>query len=262
MTVVLTNPERANSTSYADLLGLLVGAERLPGESTADFRDRILRLVAGSRGPEYTGLLNELTLQLGLKIRPVISLTGPSDTQVTADISGVRVRNSVEEVESQLLEIDVDDVWEWRKLSDVVASINSLATTVVAELLVEDGPALQLARQSNVLTVRAQPIQGKQVSLGHSGIVVGSERFSVLVSSYELTEAGVLRFDSPVPAGARVTYQRRIWPYSLVGSEVGLIGLLDSALDAVAENADGKLVYQLRETVQSLMQRDRSYWGS
>ncbi len=50
-------------------------------------------------------------------------------------------------------------------------------------------------------------------------------------------------------------------PYECVVSEVGLIGLTEPALAAVAATPGGSLAYQVREYLQSFIARDRAYWS-
>jgi hypothetical protein len=48
-------------------------------------------------------------------------------------------------------------------------------------------------------------------------------------------------------------------PYECVVSEVGLLGLLEPSLPAVAATPSGSLAYQVREYLQAFIERDRSY---
>jgi len=50
-------------------------------------------------------------------------------------------------------------------------------------------------------------------------------------------------------------------PYECVVSEVGLLGLLEPSLPAVAATPSGSLAYQVREYLQAFIERDRSYWS-
>ena len=46
-------------------------------------------------------------------------------------------------------------------------------------------------------------------------------------------------------------------PYECVVSEVGLLGLLEPSLPAVAATPSGSLAYQVREYLQAFIERDR-----
>jgi hypothetical protein len=48
-------------------------------------------------------------------------------------------------------------------------------------------------------------------------------------------------------------------PYECVVSEVGLLGLLEPSLPAVAATPSGSLAYQVREYLQAFIERDRNY---
>jgi hypothetical protein len=61
-----------NSLSYADVAGINLGLERLPGETNHAFVERLYRAAASVRNATYQGLLNEICLQLGLGSGPGI----------------------------------------------------------------------------------------------------------------------------------------------------------------------------------------------
>ena len=260
MSVILSNLEQVNSTTYVDLLGVLLGLERLPGELSPAFLNRIYQSLQGSRGHEYIGLLNEINLQLGLSLETSVSLTGDQASDVTVTLAGMHLHNEAEDLTIPLLTMDINDLWQWKLISDLVNSINQ-TTTFQAQLLGEDGLALQLIRQKNVLTVVDYPLEGQYFLLGQTGILLGTERFNVSVPSYTLGQDGKLRFSQPLPTGARMTYQYRVWPYQLVASPVGVLGLMEPDLAAIAVADNGRLAYQVREYVQDIMRTDRSYWG-
>jgi len=159
-----------------------------------------------------------------------------------------------------IVTIDVDVAWTWLRLSDVVNGINS-GTLATATLLVPDAPTIKLARQSNIITIIAQPITGQNINLGYNGIIVGSELFSGPIPSYTLTADGELDFSFPVANGTTITYQRQVWPYSLIGGDISLISLLDPVMPQMAQGPNGTMVYQVREVVQTIINKDPSYWS-
>lgn len=192
----VSNLQRINSTSYADVVGLYLGIERLPGEETPVYLDRLALAACSKRDTTYEGLVNELCFQLGLEVRPVIELTGVGT--LTAGIGGLAIQTGDGYFLTPLVKFDADNVWRWRKLSDLVADLNAIPG-ITATLLGEDAYSIQLCKQA--------------VSL----------------------------------------------PNDLVGSEVGMFGLLEPGLPA--KTPDGGLAYQVREMVQAVMKTDRSYWG-
>jgi len=99
------------------------------------------------------------------------------------------------------------------------------------------------------------------VDLGYGSIIVGSELFNVPVPTYTLNTNGTLVFSAPAPQGTAITYQRLVWPYNLIGGDVGIISLLDPAVYAMAQGPNGTIVYQVREALQTIVGADLSYWA-
>jgi len=261
---VITTITETNSTTYADEIGILVGLSRLPGESSEDYVKRLKTATRVDTSQDYVGLLNEITLQLGLNISKLISLASVTGNSLTVDIAltGVILTDTVTHATQTvpILTIDIDDAWTWHNLSDIVAAINS-GTVATAALLDADGPTIQVARQSNSLTVIAQPISGQDVDLGFGNILVGSELFNVAVPTYTLTSDGKIVFSAPVSEGTQITYKRLVWPYSIIGGDVAILSLLDPAVGTMAQGPNGTMVYQMREVVQAIVEQDLSYWG-
>lgn len=262
--ITLTTVTQTNSTTYADEVGVLIGLSRLPGEGSEAYIKRLKMATRVDTSQDYVGLLNELTLQLGLSIRKLISLASISGNKltVTSALTGIILIDTIT-LSTQtipIVTVDIDDAWSWHLLSDVVAAINA-GSVATATLLSNDGPTIQLAKQSNVLTVIAQPISGQDVDLGFDGILVGSELFNVAVPTYTLNENGKIVFSAPVPLGTQITYKRLVWPYSLIGGDVSIISLLDPAVFTMAQGPNGTIVYQIREAVQAIVSQDLSYWA-
>lgn len=251
----ITNFRQQNSTSYADTVGLQFGLDRLQGESTQDYLKRLEFASRLRREHPYEGELNEVSLQLGFEPKAYLNCPSLDTTVLTISIGGVVIGNNSA---IPLLTFDNDSMWKWRMLSEVVADMNAITPTT---LLVDDGPAFQLARQSNFLTSFAEDISGSLVQLEHGGVVVGSEIFNQTVPSYIITASGLITFSAEVPVGTQVTYNYIVPDYDVVGSPVGMIGLKDPEFAGVAIAPDASLAYQIREFVQTLMRTDRSYWA-
>lgn len=254
---------RVNSTSYIDMLGVLVGLRRFTGETTDEFRDRLWRAVSAERGPQYRGLLNELNLQLGLQPTEILRIWNLNgDLDVSVSLAGIKLASPGFSTTIPLLSVDGDDMWVWKKHSELASAINA-SGACYAELLGEDGPALQLMMQSNVRLARNEPVRGAAAVLENSVLIPGTEVFSGAVPDYAVAEnKRVLVFDAPVPEGTTVTYRYRICPYTAVASQVGLLNLLDPAFAGMAVTDNNRLVYQVREYLQEVMLQDRSYWGA
>lgn len=260
--IILSNPQQINSTTYADLLGVSLGLPRLPGEPASKYFDRLSRAGQSDRSHNYKGLIDEINLELGLNTYRALLLSGP-DADVNVSVAGVTLSdpaNILEPVTSPLLTVDIDGIWTWRMLSDIVSDINNNGV-YNAELLIEDAPAVQLAKQNNTLTVLAMNLNGQHFNLGQTGVIVGSELFSTVVPFYTLTTDGMLQFSQAVPAGTQITFQYRSWPYSLAASQAAVLGLMEPDVASVALTGDNVLVYNIREYIQAIMDIDLSYWG-
>lgn len=251
----ITEFRKQNSTSYVDALGLQLGLDRLQGEDNRDYLKRLEFAARLRRDHPYEGALNEVNLQLGFEPSIYINMPSLGTTVMSISIAGVviGVHPAI-----PLLTFDNDSVWKWRSLSAIVTDINAIT---LATLLADDGPAFQLARQSNSLWSFAEDISGVQVQLQHGGVVVGSELFNQTVPSYSISPAGLITFSSEVSSGMKVTYNYIVANYDVVGSPVVMIGLKDPEFSSVALDSNDALAYQIREYVQTLMNEDRSYWA-
>lgn len=251
----ITQLRLANSTTYADILGLQLGLDRLQGETSEAYIKRLEFASRLRRTHPYEGALNEISLQLGVEPKAYISVAMPADKIISVSIAGVVVDGHSP---IPILSFEQDSMWKWRMLSDITADINAIFS---ATLLVSDGPAFQIANQSNSLWAFSEAVNGIQTQLLHSGVQIGSELFNESVSSYTLTSDGLLTFSIEPDAGTTITYNYVASPYSLVGSPIALIGLKDPGFASVAANSTSALSYQVREFIQSLMRIDRSYWA-
>lgn len=252
----VTQIQQVNSTSYADEVGILIGLDRLPGETTTAYVQRLEAATQLRRDQPYEGALNGINLALGFLPSPYIHLAIPANTVVSVSIAGIVVGSHPR---IPLLTFDVDAYWNFRKLSEIVTDLNALTS---ATLLVDDGPAFQLARQSNSLFAFSEPVGGQTYQLkATSGVQVGSELFNQTVPAYTLTAAGQLVFEAEPNAGTTITYNYIVTPYDLVGAPVSLIGLTDREFPAVAETSSSQLAFQVSEFVQAAMLQDRSYWA-
>src|SRR5271156_3024434 len=70
----ITTITQTNSTTYADEVGIQIGLPRLPGETSEAYVKRLNTATRVDTSQDYIGLLNEITLQLGLNIGYLISL--------------------------------------------------------------------------------------------------------------------------------------------------------------------------------------------
>lgn len=250
-----------NSSSYVDSLGVLAGLERLPGETSAEFSERIELAISASRGPEYAGLMNSLALAFGLEMRQAVKISSSSDFVVRVVFGGLEITRAGQVLSVELLRISDDNFWEWKRISEVVAEINQ-TSDITAELSGADGMAFELVSQSNMV-LTAETLQGSQTEkLSHGRLVAGSEMFSMPVPSYTVGADGrTLHFSSPCPENTEITYRYRSCPYSLVASPANVFRMIDPAFAKWAVGSNGNVIYQVREYVQELMRRDRSYWG-
>jgi hypothetical protein len=244
----------ANSTTYIDLLGLQLGLIRIPGESAINYLKRLEAASVLRRDHPYEGALNEINLQLGLAPSKYINIQLPVDTVVKASIAGVIIGTHPI---IPLVQFDTDSMWNFRMLSDVVVDINKL---VPATLLVADGPAFQIARQTNSIWSFSESISSNPTRLLQTGIQVGSEVFNQSVPPYTLTSDGLIKFTTDPDGGTEITYNYVVTPYNLVGAPVSMIGFTDPEFASVATTTGNVLSYQVSEFLQAIMTADRSYW--
>jgi hypothetical protein len=146
--VVLLQTGPVNSTSYADVAGMPFGLDRLPGETSDQYLDRLARASVETRTHVYEGLVSELAFQLGLLTQPGIRITGPADTTISCDLCGLALVEGATSLLCPLETLDEDEAWSWKSLSSIVTLINA-SNLWQAQLLVPDGPAVQLCRQTN-----------------------------------------------------------------------------------------------------------------
>src|SRR5947209_7601657 len=137
-----------NSTTYADVAALGSGLDRLPGESSAAFLERVARANVEVHSHVYEGVVNAIAAQLGLRVQPGIRITGPADTTLVCDLSGLTLRSGQALLTCPLVTLDEDEVWQWVSLAGIVSTINDSAIWT-AVLLVDDAAAATLCRQTN-----------------------------------------------------------------------------------------------------------------
>jgi hypothetical protein len=118
--------------------------------------------------------VNEIALQLGLKVVPGITVSSTDiNATISSNISGVTLVSGNTTINIPLVTIDPDDVWSWRLLSNITADINTHSPLFTATLLTSDGPALQLVQQGNVSNVVAEQVTGGRMILDNPGVIVG-----------------------------------------------------------------------------------------
>src|SRR5271156_52376 len=92
----ITTITQTNSTTYADEVGIQIGLPRLPGETSEAYVKRLNTATRVDTSQDYIGLLNEITLQLGLNIGYLISLASalPGWQANTAYLVGAYILDS------------------------------------------------------------------------------------------------------------------------------------------------------------------------
>jgi hypothetical protein len=256
-----TQLQPVNSLTYADMAGLNLGIARMGGEDSVAFLERCYLATTRRRDHSYEGAQDEICLQLGLQQSAGISLAATdSSLAFMARIGMLTVMTGGVTYSIPTVTLAPDNYWEWRMLSDVVGDLNKIPG-VTATLLGVDGPALQIANQSNVLTVVNEAIINVDQNLKHANLIQESVVFNTAPGGYQLDcEAGVLYMTGAPPAGLSLSYQYIALPYNVVSSEVGLFGMVEPSLATIGVGPNNVLAYQLREAVQAVMAADPSYW--
>jgi hypothetical protein len=258
----VTSPEirPVNSTSYVDVAALHLGVQRLEGESSIAFLERMYLAANARRDHSFQGAVNEINLDLGLAVRPGIQVTPSSSLiAISVTLQGVQFLGPLVDVLIPIVTHETDGLWKWRKLSEVAADIESQASSTVV-MLIDDAPAVQLVRQSNITTILNEPVVNSSGKLVHSNVIVDSCRFNKSITGQSINIDGTYSIPGNLPSGLTLSYQFLTNPYELVCAEGALIGLLDPHIFS-AFVSEGGLVHQVRETVQDLMRTDRSYWS-
>lgn len=259
-----TQLQVANSTTYADVVGLQLGLPRFQGETSTRYMARLYAATAKRRDLSYEGLQDELTLQLGLDQWVGIRVTSTNlQAIVTVGLGTVTVTLGLTSVLIPTVIMAADNYWEWRRLSDVVADLNQISG-ITAELAGPDGPALTLVRQSNLYTVVGEAVTSVETQLAHTNLVPDSLVFQQpSAEAFNLDPiTGKLSLGAPPVSGQSVSYQYLVLPCLLVVSDVGLFSLQDAGLATVGVSSSNVLAYQLREVLQTIMQQDPSYWAA
>jgi len=257
-TIVIQEFETVNSLTYVDLLGVLVGLERLPGERSDQFYERILSAARLERSSTYVGLLNEINLRLGLKLFHCLEISGDKVFEFTVTDSRARVVTDDGQWESQLFVVEPDGYVSWRTLDDIAQELSESGLSVK---VLTPGPALWLARQSNVFRQVNEPITGIRHRLAKAYPIPSSLVLTGTPETYTFLNQLVIEFPSPVRENATASYLYRVCPYRAVGSKVRLMSPLDPSFTDYALTRDRKLTYQARELVSELARIDQSFWG-
>lgn len=261
MSIISPEIRPVNSTSYVDIAALYLGLQRLEGEDAIAFRERMFRASSARRDHSLQGAINEINLDLGLNVRPgiLISYAGSGQLLVTSDIRGVRLYDGVGlDTAVPIVIADTDDVWVWRMLSDVATDLDALSD-ITATLLIEDGPSVQLVRQSNLQTVLNEELSHQNTQLQHTNILTDTYRFNKPLNGPVVTTTGRVTLPAP-PSDLTLSYQFLTTPYELVCAEGALIGLQDRDVSPAFLNGT-HVIHQIREAIQDVMRADRSYWS-
>ena len=258
--VVIQQSTKVNSTTYVDMLGVDVGITRLPGEISADFLRRVSIEGNIPRNHTYSATLERIANALGLETSIGIVISCEDPIIINCSIGGLTITNlegTITYVNSKLLNIAADNVWEWRYLSDLVNDINS-TSNISAVLQVQDRPALCLSKQTNYLWAQ-ESVAGRSYQLQQKNPQISTVSFNNTVPTYTVIN-NTLLFTAEVPANTYVTYVYIPTPFDVVISDVGMFGLTEPGFATVAASGS-VLTQQAGEILQDIMTKDRSYWA-
>jgi hypothetical protein len=259
MPTTLTPLGEINSTSYQDVAGLYAGMKRFPGETTTDFKNRLEINSNNLKQHNYEGTVENINTRLGLSLFDAISVnTTYSDAFLNYSFGALELSATEESLSIPTLTISPDGVWIWNTISSVVTAINA-SRGYTATLTSSDGPALQIARQSNSEWVVNEAVSARVYAMNFSGYVTGTATFNQTVNSFTIVN-GILTTDQEYP-GLTICYQYKMWPYSVVGSQAGVFSLVDPKVLPYIVTPSGALVYQVQEVIQNLMNANSTYWG-
>ena len=248
-----------NSTSYIDIIGLLIGETRLPNEGASQFARRLESIAKARKDHSYEGCLEQISSELGFATAPYITITSTDPNAVISfTFTGLSLISSSENLLIPIANIAGDSMWEWISISDMAANINT-SRTFTAEVLI-DGWGFHIARQSNIFLVESEPITSQYQTLQHTNYVAGSGFISSSSLTFNVVN-NVIQMNKVPGDGVTFSYQYQVLPYDIVGSPVACVGLTDPGFATAAVQTNGAVVYQVREFIQQIMANDLSYWA-
>lgn len=239
-------PEPRNTFNEFDAFGLLLGLERLPVESNASYKKRLLDVNVHKANSTYTGLVNGITRELGLEFFNPVTLTVRSDVDDTY-VPGIEFKDNKVFVYQNILtkelelELDRNDPSGYiYSLSNLVDYINSDSIIYQAELL-DDSVGYKrtdmILNSTSVPLVLAETVPtSSSFTLNNKLILNGTISFSesTVFRTEVNTEANVnssgryyidyttgriVSFSTPLP-GTLVRYKYHKEPFSPTASPV------------------------------------------
>jgi hypothetical protein len=100
------------TSASADVAALNLGLERLAGEDNASFVERLYRAARSQRDGTYRGLLNEISLELGLQRQAAIRVDS-SDPLAAIAVRGPQLTLTASGRSTSILlaSLDEDQCW-------------------------------------------------------------------------------------------------------------------------------------------------------
>ena len=254
-----------SSLTYVDMLGLLAGLERLNGETSDHFLERIRRIVRADRTLTWKSALVELASKLDLPLYPAFQVLSDRPVELRVGWSGLRIldKNGETVLHKPMLRVTPAGSLElvrFQEWADALAEVEYLQVTWSANL---DVPAAQAVRQTSRRWKELELVSPKMNVPGGEYLDPGSLVFSSSIAQWTLQQSGaswVLDLGSEWKAGLRVRYCVFANPYQVVACPVILAAGSDPEfLQAVMQN--GVMPEQAKSFLRAMLLADRSYWA-
>ena len=254
-----------NSTTHADLLGVLVGLERFPGEPADRFLERIRKACLMRRDGGRLQVLVELSLQIDEPILRAGAIATTNPARIRVSFAGIQVTDLGGGLVAQapFVETTEDGFWRWRTVREIRSELSGMPGLQVSLDMKDEEFALSLVPQTNSVWETAIPENG--VALIPQADEVDPSRVRIDGDSPARVEREgdfyKVTFQGPSRTGVQaVSWERLKRSLELVKSRIILFSVSDPEVVAAAKLPGSALTYQMREYLDELMRRDRSYW--
>jgi hypothetical protein len=278
-----------NIITKLDDLGLYSDMIRRVGESTTNFRSRLLRMQTLGGGAHQTGLTDAICTELGLGQQNLITARATLDavkvevteTAIAVTVSGI-LRRQV-----NLINPDQDGVWIPMSISGIVSGLQSISGVVFQAVSGYDQlPAFLIEPQSSLIPIyneHVPRIQNYVLGLQARGDILPGPVLTDSVSFNDTTSYKTQVSGAPAVEGEwNVDTLGRVqvysipqditlasYTFSLLGSglTMGLVGN-GARLFSLASSGVQRLLFtvsgtteQARDFLYEIRTEDRNFWG-
>lgn len=256
----------SSSLTYADMLGLLCGLERLDGEPSDRFLERILRLSREDRTLSWNSAVIELSVRLDVPLYPACRMSFDVPAEVQIGWSGLRISTPdgnvlVQQPMIEAAESGTIRLVPFRRWIEAVSAVG----VIFAEWNVDpDAPAAHALRQSSRRWWDVELAEMSTLLPGGEFIDPSSFLFDGRTPEYELSQSVSswnLTLSGSPRLPLRVRYSSLSNPFQMVASPVVLASGADGEFFRAALAGGNPMPEQILCILRELLERDRSYWA-